>query len=312
MQWILALGISLLLAGGADHPMIEEAPTEDAPVGFIQPGLVVLDLQISDAGEVSKETVMFGGPPFLERSRGSAREWRFRPPANDGAHVDATFVYKPKLKVPDSDSVFDVAVPPADLKSAFPTRVVVPGFPRDSVSGGTVVMQAVLDAGGIARSVRVVSGPPSLLDNAVSALRAWQFHVPDALAPASRSAVVAMYFQAPEFAVAPENVSSKLVVAATLDAGIGEGVPSAGTSGNLAAGDPLGLSFEYGDSRWLLPYSTITSIEYAGSRDDRRVLTISYEGGTGLAAVAFQVPVSGLSTASILSARSGKPIEFAP
>jgi TonB family protein len=278
---------------------------------FTKLGMAVFDITVDARGVIAHHTPVFGQPPFIEPARVAFDEWQFRQGLRHDVHVNATFLFKPQLELPDSASVLSIPPPAAldRLASPFPLTVVVPGYPMNGMSGGPVTMQAGILPDGTVRDIRVLREATALTAAAVAALRAWRFFVPPQLDADSRTAVVTIYFQAPRLNTAAPNPASTPPPPAVLESATSVTVP-VGRTGNLEVGDPIGLNFVDADSNWVLPYASISAIKYiAGPAQSR--LMITFSGARNEDTVTFTLAGGdALSTASILSARTGKPIEF--
>jgi hypothetical protein len=165
-------------------------------------GVAVFDVGLDSKGRVVNETALSGNLRFIEPSRLSLRDWSFTGVPNVPTHVNAVFVYKPKLTLPDLPSTF--YVPGLDrsqrLRSPYPLRIVEPGYPVDGINGGAVVVQVRTDNEGVPQQVGVVTESPGLTDVTVSAVRNWRFTVPPDTGPGSRTAIVSIYFGTPQIA----------------------------------------------------------------------------------------------------------------
>jgi len=315
MHWILAAGLGAVLLQSPDYVRLKAAPIAESPSGFVQRGLAIFDVQVSEAGDVVEDVSLYGHAPFTDRSRVSLKDWSFAMPSGTDAHVNVTFLYKPKPGLPDLPLQMDLPLPdsPRPLASPYPTRILIPAFPNRGLYGGTVVLQAGIDLNGCVKYVGVISGPETLLESAVSAMRKWRFHVPDGLEPASRTAIVAVDFQTPEFGIPrTDDFPGESREQAVLVSGTAPSVP-VGEQGILEAGNPDGLDFRYGDSHWLVPYSLITGIDYNESAQDQQLLTIAYSGAEGEQIIIFRLPRQlSLSSAAVASSRSRVPIDFKP
>jgi hypothetical protein len=317
MHYILSVffgTILTLVLGDIPYPRLNLAPTEKPPARITEPGVTIFDLQVNAAGHVIDESVLVGRPPFIERARQSFEDWQFQERSGPDAHVNATVIYQPKLGVPDSPSPMNVPLPSTtdeNLKSPFPIHIVMPAFPVNGMFGGTVVMQAGLEDDGAVRYVQVLSGPPELLKSSVASIQKWRFYVPREIEPLSRSAVVVLYFQAPEFGTSiTDNPPEASTAAATLIRGTPPVAP-VGAQGELTAG-PDALVFQYGNSHWLIPYPSITNIGYSSSpTSEDHLLTVTYSGVEGEQTATFRVAGdAGLSAAAVVSSRSGRTIDF--
>jgi hypothetical protein len=293
---------------------LQSVSTQPAPPRFYEIGVAVFDLKIDSDGNVVDDDLLQGQPQFVARSELAFRAWRFmRPPLGD-THVNATFLYKPQLKLPNSRFIFNLPVPELrdSLRSPFPTRIVDPGFPADGVAGGEVVLQVGLDTSGTVVSVNVIQGPPTLKDLAVSAVHEWKFYVPPAADELSRTAVVVIYFEPPVTNVGNVGPVRKVPDEAVFLTGPGTSIPP-NTSGALLTDDPQSLIFRYDNGHWTLPYSWITQIRYVSSLPGGDLVTITYsEPDKRPQTLTFQLPRHmALSAASTLSARTDKPVDFA-
>jgi hypothetical protein len=302
---------SIFLQNSGSHLHLLTAPTEKSPVKLTQVGIAVFDLQLDGGGRFDSEKLLYGETPFIEHSRLSMKQWTFSEPRREGTHVGAMFLYQPKSDLPDARFVFDIPVPEdaPQLQVPFPTRIVDPGHPANLYSGN-LVLQLGIDSMGRVGNIEVIQGPPSLSDSAVAALRDWRFYVPPNLDEFARIAIVTIYVQQPELNIGPAEPSrgepAKLVGGTAAFAPIG-------SEGFLATDNALELVFDYGSSHWVLPYSLMTTIEYVDSNSGSdSLLKVTFSGpGNKPETITFRlVKASALATASTLSDRADKPIQF--
>jgi TonB family protein len=297
-------------ASGAYLPL-ESAPIYAAPPHFSQIGLIVFDLKLNADGSVAQDELLRGQAQFVERSRLAFQHWRFMKPPHADTHVNAIFLYKPQLDLPDSRFNLNVPLPERELPSPFPVKVIDPGFPRDGVSGGEVVLQVGLGPDGSVSKVSVIRPAATLTEAALAAVREWKFAVPAGADELSRTAVVVMYFEPPTMNTTDVSPIGPKELEAIFLSGDGTPMP-AGTSGTLQIGNDQSLTFLYSDSHWTLPYSWISQIQYVDSlpEGDLVILTVS-EPGQKPQTLTFQLTRKmALSAASSLSARSGTPVDF--
>jgi hypothetical protein len=303
-----------LLQSSNRYLTLEVAPQEPAPTHFSQVGFAIFDLEVNGEGRVAKDTLVRGQSQFIERSRLAFRSWQFMKTGNNAVvHVNATFLYKPQLSIPESRFAFNIPLPEANeqVPSPFPLRIVDPGYPVNGLSGGAVVLQLGLDAGGSISRVDVLQPAPTLSDAALSAVHSWKFYVPPGLDPLSRTAIVVMNFERPRSEVGEALASGGLGGQAIFVNGTAPGVPI-GTAGALVVDDTESLAFVYSSSHWTVPYSWITRIQYVDSLPEGDLLIITFSEAPDQAKiVAFRLARQvGLSAASVISARSEKPIDF--
>jgi TonB family protein len=313
MHWILVGAILTgLFVDAPLCPRLDLAPIDHPPRdAFVQTGLAVFDLEVDAEGAAATSSPLYGQPPFMEPSRLSFSRWKFREGDGEPVHVSATFLYRPILSLPTAASVIEVPLPEsADaMQSPFPRKIVDPGYPFDGRYSGVVVVQAGLDADGNVENIRVLSEAPTLTAAATSAVRQWKFHVPAESDARSRTTIVTIHFQSPEISTPPEappSLSYKSVVAQ----GAEPGVPT-GVGGVLSAGDPMGLTFGFDESNWVMPYALVRGIELVEETSKTSRLTVRFSSVEDDDAVTFRMtPDDGLELASVLSARSRTSIRF--
>jgi len=307
-MFVNALLAVTLSQNSASSPRLQTAPTELPVSNFTQVGVSVFDLQVDENGAVKNQSVLYGEPPFVEQSLRSSGQWAFGKTAK-ASQVSATFFYEPQVDLPAGKFAFDVPVPNSgsDLQVPFPVRIVDPGHPA-GLSRGILVLQLGLNPSGSVEEIRVVQGPPTLSDDAVAAVHEWKFCVPPGVN--DPTAIVVVYFQELKLNVpaAEQSTGEK----ATLVEGTAAFAPI-GSEGVLDTDDPAMLVFRYGTAHWVLPYPLVTNIEYLNSDTPADTLvTVTFSGTDNQReTVTFRLgKATALSTASVLSARTGKPITF--
>lgn len=316
--------LSVLIAGAAGFAFmfmpanetylrLETASSRPAPARITAAGLAVFDVEVNSAGEVVDQSIIQGGIQFIDRSRLAIGNWRFMETPQKSVHVNATFLYKPQLALPDSRSAIDIPLTEAKqcMTSPIPIRIVDPGYPEGGMSGGEVILQSGLDPDGSVRSLSVIGGPPMLAQVAMKAARQWKYDVPPDLDPLSRTSVIVMYFEPPKSEVGITSSAEGFEREAVFAGGQTRGI-TAGSSGVLSAGDTINLVFRFGDSHWTLPYAWITEMKYDDTQPGGDLLSISYsEMPNQKRIVTFRLDRNiALSVASALSMRSGKSVEF--
>lgn len=311
---VAAAVAAMLMPGNAGYLRLQTASAVQPPAHMTQIGLAIFDIEVNADGQVADKSLMQGDTPFVQRSRLALDGWHFMEAPKNSVHVNATFLYKPQMALPDSRSAFNLprTDTPEHLTSPLPIRIVDPGYPTGGMSGGEVIMQTGLDTDGSVRSISVIGGPPALASIALSAARQWKFDVPADLDPLSRTAVISMYFEPPKTEAGNSSPTAGLEREAVFVSGQARGIP-AETSGILATDNSASLAFRYGDSHWTLPYGWITEMKYDDTQQGGDLLSINFSETAGQPqTITFRLARSvALSAAAALSSRSGKPIEFA-
>jgi hypothetical protein len=311
------LAMALLAAAipqNATHPhrlQLDVAPTVGLPTRIAQVGVAVFDLEVNEDGLVDRRQLLAGQAPFVTPSRGLLDRWRFIPGRHLSRYASAVFIYQPRRELANSPFTFDLPLPqaPDKLQAPYPVRIVNPGYPVDALFGGTVVMQLNVSAEGGVNQVNVVNSSSVLTGAAVGAVRGWRFYVPAGLDEFSRTAIVTVSFDAPQFGTLGPATEGIGTGRAELMNATGD-LPS-GTMGVLATTDPDDLIFTAGEFHWTIPYAMVSRIEYIDSATSQDFLTITFTVDSMGEYITFRLEEdAALSAASILSSRTKKPIDF--
>jgi len=177
------------------------------PPGAIQEkvrGPVMLDVQVSPAGDVRNVMVVSGDPILTAAAIEAVKQWRYRPFVVNGNPVAVVGMVRLHFTLTENDTVGVVREPaplqamtPASVegtapKIAFPTRVrissgvsqgllitkVVPEYPeeaRQAQTQGTVILRVRIDKEGNVVNLELVSGHPMLAPAAIEAVRQWKY-----------------------------------------------------------------------------------------------------------------------------------------
>jgi len=304
--------LGILIQSPMPYLRLQVAPTESGPAKFAQVGLAVFDVCVNEGGSVVNDVPLYGQPPFIERSHLSINEWQFKPGTKDGAHINAIFLYKPTLNLPDLPSVLDVPLPDSyeELRSPFPVTIFDPGYPIEGASDGAVVMQVIITPEGGVGDIQVLNAVPTLTNAAVTAVRRWKFYLPLNRDRLSQTAVVAIYFNEPKLSAPPPDGVPTAVDIATLVSGTALAAPI-GAEGTVRTDDPSGLVFVYGNSHWVVPAALISRIELVELPSQQNLIKITFSGAQNEEMVTFSlIKQAALSLATALSARTGKIIHF--
>lgn len=158
-------------------------------------GEVMLNVVVSETGDVDSVEVLSGDPVLADAAVSAAKKWKFQPFIKNGKPVKVST--KLPLDFAFGDQVTDVS-PPADASnSSSPNgqaqnrvRVasgvmvgmlihkVAPIYPeqaRRNYIQGTVILEAEIDKTGRIANLKLVSGPKELVDAAVGAVQQWRY-----------------------------------------------------------------------------------------------------------------------------------------
>jgi len=159
------------------------------PYGCIANGTAVLDVMISEEGEVRNVQVRRDLAPVTEEATRSVETWKFAPAKLNGKTVASritvavTFNPSPYSSPPLAESV---PLPPlihqddeARIQSRFQppqvTRATFPTCPLDALNPGTVILQASINEAGKAQSAKALQDAPPFTNAAIKAIDDWRF-----------------------------------------------------------------------------------------------------------------------------------------
>jgi TonB family protein len=171
-------------------------------------GWVVLDVLISEKGEVKNVQVRRDLVPLTEEAIRSVRTWTFEPAQFDGKAVTSRITIAVTFN-PAKVVVDQVPLPPlihqddeARIQSSFQppevTLATFPKFPIEALSPGTVILEATIDEAGKAQSTKVLRDVSPFTAEAIRAVEDWRF-MPATLngAPLTSKAILAFVFSEP-------------------------------------------------------------------------------------------------------------------
>ncbi len=162
------------------------------PVTAIGGGEVLVELDVSSDGLVTRATPLRTTPPFTDFVLTTVREWQFFP-ARDVVDPDRARAGEPTSRVAVPSKVLVAAVfrPPAvlgptlgeapkDISSgtdaiAFPLATIAPPFPPRAFGGGVVLLEVHVDAAGAVGDVGVLASVPPFDDPATQTVSQWHF-----------------------------------------------------------------------------------------------------------------------------------------
>ncbi|MBZ5496804.1 MAG: energy transducer TonB [Acidobacteriia bacterium] len=142
------------------------------PPNAIAGGNVVALLHVS-AGSVKQVEILQGDPPFVAPARASLGSWRFKATENSNVLVVVNF-RSPNLYSTGS-AAQKLAVSHPVPGALYPTNVIEPAYPPNSMAEGSVVLHLDVTEAGSVSSVKVVQGLGSLTAACSAAARQWRF-----------------------------------------------------------------------------------------------------------------------------------------
>jgi TonB family protein len=175
-------------------------------------GLFVLDIGLSDEGDIRRIEALRNPGSMLGAAKTSVQTWKFQP-ASQGtkpraSRLTVAFVYRPA-----NYSTFG-AVPPKDFIPVIPSAqgndggdeyipvgilsFAYPDYPINSVVWGSVLVQATVDSAGEVKDVKLLHGMAPFNSFAQEALKKWRFRAGTLRGkPVTSKIVIAYIFQPP-------------------------------------------------------------------------------------------------------------------
>ncbi len=153
-------------------------------------GTVVLNLYISQAGEVEQAEVVSGDPSLTQAAVDCVKQWRFQPYYKNGAAVKVLFrnaavevgahsdAYKVGEILSHASSTPARVRISSDAAQSILIKRVAPKYPamaRAARIQGSIVLAVEIDKTGIPVGIQVVSGHPMLIQAAIDAVRQWRY-----------------------------------------------------------------------------------------------------------------------------------------
>jgi Gram-negative bacterial TonB protein C-terminal len=184
------------------------------PFEVIDDGVVVLDVSLDAVGAVSGITVLRNPGPIVEPAESMVRKWGFRPAegASGAIPSEMTVVF-----VDRPPSYFAPRIPPpknfkpvlpeakesgadADYAPAGIVSVAYPDYPGDSVTFGSVIIEATVGSAGNVESTKVLRAMDARFTAlATDALAEWQFQAATLRGkPVASKIAIAFVFLAPQ------------------------------------------------------------------------------------------------------------------
>ncbi len=167
------------------------------PPNAFSGGTVVAMLRVS-SGSVQRVDIIQGDQPFVDPVRSALASWRFRDAGANSALVVVDF-RTPNMYATGSTSR-DLSLSRPAAASVFPTRVVEPAYPPNSLGEGSVVLRLSINEAGSVTKTEVVQGLGNLTEACVAAAKNWKFSFrrgTQGAAPASSDAFAVFVIRRP-------------------------------------------------------------------------------------------------------------------
>ena len=176
-------------------PRLVQGMSPAIPVEAVAGGEVLVELDVSAGGAVTRARPLRTTPPFTEFVLDAVRGWRFTParevlqargrssrnPVSSSVLVIA--VYRAPVLVGPTLGEAPKEISPPSSAVASPAMIAAPPFPPKALFGGTVLLEVRVAAEGDIEHVTVLRAVPPFDDAAVSTVREWVFR------PAQRNGV---------------------------------------------------------------------------------------------------------------------------
>ena len=157
------------------------------PVEAVAGGEVLLELDVSERGAVTRVRPLRTTPPFTRIVMDAVRSWQFAParelvkaggrssriPVSSAVLVVA--VYRAPVLVGPTLGEPPKEVSPPSSAVASPAMMPAPPFPPHALLGGTVLLEVRIDPDGAVENVIVVQAVPPFDEVAVKTVREWVF-----------------------------------------------------------------------------------------------------------------------------------------
>ncbi len=218
MSKLPALIVSALMAFAAQEPAYSPARLRSGkvpsiPVTAVGGGEVLVDLDVSANGTVTRATPLRSTPPFTEFVLNAVRDWQLFP-ARDVVDADRARAGEATSRVAVQSHVLVAAVfrppslraptlgePPNDVSGSdvlpFPAAMIPPLFPPKAAGNGVVLLEAHVSANGSVDDVGVINSAPPFDEAAVKAVRQWHFRPAQHRTPVATYVYVILGFRVP-------------------------------------------------------------------------------------------------------------------
>jgi TonB family protein len=162
---------------------VVSATNAQYPANSIAAGVVVLDVSLTERGQVVEVGALRDVPSLTPAATSALQSWRFKPASQDGmvqaSAMTVAFVYRPPVSVWKPPS-FTPALPNSgsSTNAYMPAGIVSVGYaeyPVNSVASGAVVVQVTVDDSGKIERVKVIRKMAGFTGFALRAVKQWRF-----------------------------------------------------------------------------------------------------------------------------------------
>jgi len=176
-------------------PRLVQGTPPAIPVDAVGGGEVLVELDVSAGGAVTRARLLRATPPFTEFVLDAVRGWRFTPARAlvqargrssrnaVSSSVLVAAVYRAPVLVGPTLGEAPKEIAPPSTAVASPSMMTMPPYPPKALLSGTVLLEVRVDAEGEIENVTVLRAVPPFDDAAVSTVRDWVFR------PAQRNGV---------------------------------------------------------------------------------------------------------------------------
>jgi TonB family protein len=181
MPAVVSALLATLLQGSAGYapPRVTSSPFGGLPYGARAAGLVVLDVDVDEAGAVRGIQTVKDLEPFGPVLREDVSSWVFDPARRDGIAVAQRVLVVGAIRPAMLEFPAPSAppAPPADAPrgAPYPTFVGIPPYPANHVGGAAVLVETRINEEGTVTSARIVGDTSGFDDASVEAARRWVF-----------------------------------------------------------------------------------------------------------------------------------------
>lgn len=194
MRMVLAAALfaaaELICSAALGSPQVSLKPAEVSsaadtryPVGSIADGVVVLDVALTQRGQISGIDAVRDVASLTSAATSSVESWKFKPASQDGlvqaSAMTVAFVFRPPVNMWKPPSFAPAISSPGSITPAYtPAGIVSVGYaehPVNSVAAGAVVVEVTVDDNGKVERMKVIRSMRGFTQSALRAAKQWQF-----------------------------------------------------------------------------------------------------------------------------------------
>jgi TonB family protein len=176
-------------------------------VNTLAAGAVSLLLNLDSSAQIQNIQVIRDFPPLTSPVQNAVQDWTFTPATRNGhtvpSEISVTVIFN--VFNPAGGAAYQrlvlappLSIPP-DASQLTPPQISMASFanyPADDVSQGTVVLDVTVSKAGNPTKIRVLRGIPTLTEQAVIAVKNWEFYAATLQEqPTAAQVVIAFVFQ---------------------------------------------------------------------------------------------------------------------